>query len=76
MTLLLLLRLSKSSGSAPVPVVHDGGIYVANKYDPFPRIRKRKKGKFLTTQEIEDNKWAKKKEEEDFLLLFTDDYDD
>ena len=57
-------------------VVVDGGIYVANRYDPFPRIRRKKKGKFLTTQEIEDNKWLKKKEEEEFLLLFTDEYDD
>jgi hypothetical protein len=45
----------------------DDGIYVYDKNDPKPR--KRKKGKFLTLEEIEDNRRLRRQEDEELILL-------
>lgn len=66
--MLLLLRPAFGSSEPPVPTVTpDRGWYVYNKNDPKPR--KRKKGKFLTVQEIEDNRRIRRQEEEELILL-------
>ena len=66
--MLLLMRPSFGSSNVP-PVIEtrEQGIYVFNENDPRPR--KRKKGKFLTVQEIEDNKRLKRQEDEELILL-------
>ena len=50
------------------------GWYVYDRNDPKPR--KRKKGKFLTIEEIEHNKLLKRKEEEELILLLLEDFND
>lgn len=48
-------------------IIDDKGWYVYDENDPKPR--RRKKGKFLTVQEIEDNKRLKRQEDEELILL-------
>ncbi len=65
--MLFFFRPSYSSSAQPAPIVNEGGWYVYNENDPKPR--KRKKGKFLTVQEIEDNKRLRRQEDEELILL-------
>lgn len=55
------------ASETPSGVVNEGGWYVYDENDTKPR--KRKKGKFLTIQEIEDNKRLKRQEDEELILL-------
>lgn len=64
--MLWMLRPSFGSSQAPADV-RDNGWYVYDENDPKPR--KRKKGKFLTVQEIEDNKRLRRQEDEELILL-------